>query len=295
MKERLERRAGFTLVELIVVVAILAVLAALVLSRFDTLLKDAGHAAGAASMADAGNAIETWYTATRGFYPDGWDTRMSSSGALLGASTGATPVSGSTTVLPPELVGSTGRLATYTLTAGDVLGFNNVGITTLFNMDATPLSETSRPNDWFNTSVTLSTGSTVAMINQAGGNANKIIDHIFSQNLLNGGANTGVLPANTTLVAFGLGAHNTLVTGASSATGANNALGNANVKNAFMREAPVDGSFNSALMYNRLIVVFAVTESSTTGNASTVTFAGVFGADGDLITDDAAALNGSAP
>ncbi|HEY5315076.1 MAG TPA: prepilin-type N-terminal cleavage/methylation domain-containing protein [Pirellulales bacterium] len=299
MKKRHERRAGFTLVELIVVVAIVAVLASLVLSRFDGLLKNAGHAAAASSMADAGQSIEAWFTANR-MYPDGWDTRLSG-GALLSAAAGTTPG------LPPELVGSTGRLTTYQLTAGDALGFNNVGIKTLFNMDATPLSEVSRLNDEFNTPTTLASGTTVAVINSAQatssgtGTTNKIIDHIFSQNLIVGtgvpGTMTTVSQASSTsggsptlvpaqLVAFGLGAHNMLVTGASSATGA------ANPGKAFMREAPVDGSFNSALEYSRLIVVFMLTPSSSgSSSASTVTFAGVFGADGDLLTDDAAAMN----
>jgi prepilin-type N-terminal cleavage/methylation domain-containing protein len=284
-----KRRFGFTLVELIVVVAILALLAAMVLPRFDSLLKNAGHAAGASSMADTGQLIEAWYTAN-GNYPDGWDTRLSSSGALLTASTGVTPTAGSTAVLPTELVGATtGRLALGTLSAGDVLGFNNVGITTLYNLDAAPISELTRPNDWFNTATTISSSTQVAVINSGTGitAGNKIIDHIFRQNLVVGGV-SGTLPSNSTgttkLVAFGLGAHNTMVAG-------NNG---SNLKTGLMIEAPVDGSFNSALMYNRLIVVFAVTPSTSGAtSASSVVFAGVFGADGDLITDDAAALNGA--
>ncbi|HEX4147135.1 MAG TPA: type II secretion system protein [Pirellulales bacterium] len=282
MKKRDDRQAGFTLVELIVVVAILALLAAMVLPRFDTLLHNAGHVAGASSMADANQLIQAWYTSNR-LYPDGWDTRLDSSGTLLPASTGTT------LGLPTELVGSTGRLTTTTLTSGDVLGFINVGITTLYSYDSAPLSEVSRPDDRFNTANVMTAGGTaptVAIIDPsqavaAGtGTTNKIIDHIYRQNLVVGGT-PGTVPTGVRLVAFGLGAHNSMVAG-------NNA---ANLASGLMVEAPVDGSFNSAIMYNRLIVVFAVTPSSTTGAASSVVFAGVFGADGDLVTDDAAAMN----
>ncbi|HEX3657838.1 MAG TPA: type II secretion system protein [Pirellulales bacterium] len=282
-----KRRFGFTLVELIVVVAILSLLAALVLPRVGTLMKSAGHAAGASSMADTTTLIQAWNTAN-GNYPDGWDTRLGSSGQLLTASTGITPTAGSTAVLPTELVGATGRLATYTLSAGDVQGFNNVGITTVYNMDTAPPTELTRPDDWFNTQVPLATGTTVAVINAAQatvagtGTTNKIIDHIYRSNLTNGGKLGTIGGTGNTdtieLVAFGLGAHNTMVAG-------NN--GN-NLTSGLMVEAPVDGSFNSAQIYNRLIVVFAVDSSKT---PSTVTFAGVFGADGDLVTDDAAAIN----
>ncbi|HWC89211.1 MAG TPA: hypothetical protein VG433_06140, partial [Pirellulales bacterium] len=217
------------------------------------------------------------------------DTRLQGS-ALLTASTGATPTAGSTAVLPTELVGSTGRLTTAVLSADDAQGLLNVGIQTLYSMDTAPLAELTRPDDWFNTATSVASGATVATINAA--NAAKIVDHIYPSNLVVGGAYpsgtvNGANSGKTKLVAFGLGRQNSLITGVSPSNG----TAAANPRAALMREAPVDGSFNSALMYNRLIVVFQVVDSGT--GASSVTFAGVFGADGDLITDDAAALNGA--
>lgn len=61
-------RRGLTLIELVVVIAILAVLAGLVVPRLDFLRNQAGDATAAATAADLMNMVQTYRSST-GFYP----------------------------------------------------------------------------------------------------------------------------------------------------------------------------------------------------------------------------------
>jgi prepilin-type N-terminal cleavage/methylation domain-containing protein len=73
-------RKGLTLVELVVVVAILAVLAAMVIPRLDFLKTQAEHAASAGTQADLGTMIQT-FKASSGFYPS-FDLLVDTGGSL---------------------------------------------------------------------------------------------------------------------------------------------------------------------------------------------------------------------
>lgn len=73
-------RRGLTLIELVVVMAIVAVLAMMVIPRLDFLKTQAEHAASAGTQADLGTMIQTFKTSS-GYYPT-FDTLLDTSGAV---------------------------------------------------------------------------------------------------------------------------------------------------------------------------------------------------------------------
>ena len=75
------KRAGFSLMELMVVVAILAVLAGLVIAKIDYARRDANMAAGALSCGDVAQNIQL-YLATTERLPSGLDSLLDTTGAL---------------------------------------------------------------------------------------------------------------------------------------------------------------------------------------------------------------------
>jgi len=77
---RTAARRGLTLIELVVVIAILAVLAAMVVPRLDFLKTQSEHAASASTQADLGAMIQT-YKASSGYYPT-FDLLVDDSGSL---------------------------------------------------------------------------------------------------------------------------------------------------------------------------------------------------------------------
>ncbi|MGC3970298.1 MAG: type II secretion system protein [Pirellulales bacterium] len=105
MKLNLNRaaRRGLTLIELVVVMAILAVLAAMVIPRLDFLKTQAEHSASAGTQADIGTIIQTFKSSSN-TYPS-LDTLVSTDGTLYsklqGQTTGsfleATPIPGAST------------------------------------------------------------------------------------------------------------------------------------------------------------------------------------------------------
>ncbi|HWB01213.1 MAG TPA: prepilin-type N-terminal cleavage/methylation domain-containing protein, partial [Pirellulales bacterium] len=86
------RRAGFTLVELIVVVAILAALAGLVISKVDWVRRQANMAVGAESCGDVAQNIQTYIAMTEQL-PNGLDTLITDGTSSLYS--GPTAASGS--------------------------------------------------------------------------------------------------------------------------------------------------------------------------------------------------------
>src|SRR5262245_58607083 len=66
---------GLTLIELVVVCAILGVLAAMLLPKFEGLQSSANHTAAASSAADVARLIGTYKT-SKMVYPDGWDSLL---------------------------------------------------------------------------------------------------------------------------------------------------------------------------------------------------------------------------
>ena len=75
-------RVGFTLIELVLVMVILATLAALVIPRLGFLQAEATPVSGMASSQDLMNNLETYKVST-GFYPLRFDSLLTQSGALI--------------------------------------------------------------------------------------------------------------------------------------------------------------------------------------------------------------------
>lgn len=254
-------KRGLTLIELVVVVVILGVLAAMLLPKFEGLQSAAGHVAAGSSVTDTAKTIGM-YKASKTVYPDGWDS-LTDGSAMWTAGNVGTQTKG----LHAQLVdSSTGKLALGTaLTAAQVTALNNAGITTLYNLTA---SSTGRPGDMFTTATPISTSTKFAVINSGTANGKKIIDRIYRHNQL---AGTGVSGAIGSTIANPAGdpSAQLLVVG----LGPQNAL----IPNSIL-EAPTYGNANATYIYNRLLVVFELT-------ASKVTFKAVLASDGDMLDD----------
>jgi prepilin-type N-terminal cleavage/methylation domain-containing protein len=82
------KRVGFSLMELMVVVAILAVLAGLVIAKIDYARRDANMAAGALSCGDVAQNIQL-YLATTERLPNGLDSLLDTTGALYAGPSGS--------------------------------------------------------------------------------------------------------------------------------------------------------------------------------------------------------------
>lgn len=257
-------RLGLTLIELVVVVAILGVLAAMLLPKFENLTNAVNHTAAGSSMTDVAKAIMTPYAKTR-TYPNRWDSLTDGTALWQAASVGA-----ETKGLHTQLVGSTGKLTLgVALTDAQVKALSDVGISTILNVPSGAATATPRAGDAFNTPVTITTGMQLAVINKASTGGIKIIDRIYRNNQLaspNGVsgaiASTPTNPTGDTaaqLIVFGLGPQSSLIPGS-------------------MMEAPTYAGAHATYVYNRLLVVFELT-------ATKVTFKTVLGADGDLLDD----------
>lgn len=254
-------RFGLTLIELVVVMAILGALAAMLLPKFDGLQSSANHVAAGSSMTDVAKLVQTYKTA-KTVYPDGWDS-LTNGGSLWTAGNVGTQTKG----LHAQLVDSSnGKLTMGTaLTATQVSALNAAGITTLYTLTA---ASTNRAGDMFTTTTPIAAGTTLAVINSTSDSGKKIIDRIYRKNQLAGTGVSGAIAPTTAnpagdataqLIVFGLGPQSALIPNS-------------------MMEAPTYSSANATYIYNRLLVVFELTSSK-------VTFKTVLGADGDLPDD----------
>ena len=254
-------RLGLTLIELVVVMAILGALAAMLLPKFDGLQSAANHVAAGSSMTDVAKLVQTYKT-SKTVYPDGWDSLTSGSSLWTAGNVGT-----QTKGLHSQLVDSSnGKLTMGTaLTATQVSALNAAGITTLYTLTA---GSTNRAGDMFTTATPIAAGTTLAIINPTTNAGKNIIDRIYRKNQVAGTGVSGAIAsttanpagdANAQLIVFGLGPQSALIPNS-------------------MMEAPTYSSANASYIYNRLLVVFELT-------ASKVTFKTVLGADGDLPDD----------
>lgn len=263
-------RLGLTLIELVVVVAILGVLAAMLLPKFEGLQSAANHTAAGSSMADLNRLIGTYKTA-KTVYPDKWDSLMDSTGSALwaGGNAGA-----QTKGLHLQLTGSGStldKLTTTTLSDAEVLGLKSAGITTLYNAPTTANATTgqtsARAGDAFTVPAPITSSTTVAVVNAGSAAGRKIIDRFYRQNSVTGGVSGTVNgdSTNNKLVVFGVGPLNSLIPNS-------------------MMEAPTYGQANATYVYNRMLVLFQLSTNASTGNVS-VTYKGCVASDGDLLDD----------
>lgn len=112
------KRRGLTLIELVVVLAILVALVGLVVSLFPGLVARASRSTTASSLQDVARAVQINYTTTLG-YGSGFDSLLNSGGANV--------YSGLTAA-------SSNQIARVTLSANDAAALNSAGISAVYHM-----------------------------------------------------------------------------------------------------------------------------------------------------------------
>lgn len=220
------RDHGFTLVELVVVMAVLTVLSGLILPKLDVFKLKANEAAGASNI-HAIDRFVTQYKVQRDLFPDGWDS-------LMDASNNTSLFS----LLEPALTGSQPgapvKLATITiLDQMELRSLQRVGITTVYDHNTgvfPPDSANGAPR-------LLVVGDTVATINQQDPEGQNIVARLYAPN-------GGVLPAGRKLVVVGLGPRNQLIGDT-------------------LHDAPFYANTDPNTFYNRYMVVFELRSSGS--------------------------------
>ncbi|MDB6138498.1 MAG: hypothetical protein JWO94_1570 [Verrucomicrobiaceae bacterium] len=270
---RKQSALGFTLLELVVVVAVLVILAGILLPKFDLFKLKANKGVAASNMTDVSRIIQTYF-AQNAIYPDNWDSLMTPASGTGGGTPGAlwntankSPDGGQ---LEPQLVGgpptsaSPNKLTLLAggLTAGEARSLGRIGITNILDVEATA---DAAPNDRFTlthqrpiaTTTVLATLNTGVVTSGGGGadeDANNIQAHIYPNGV----------PANKRLVVLGFGSHNT-------------SIGN------LVQEVPFYPNTDVTKYYSRFLAIFEVDDGGGRANLMSVV-----GADGDQIGEEIA-------
>lgn len=269
VKDRSGRRGGFTLLELMIVMAVLVALAGLAVAKLDLLQLKAEKATAGMDMRNVSRLIQT-YRATSNFYPNRWDSLLHEGTTLQRASApGATPVIAG---LDPGIAGGIGftspKLAlTSALTDNQVKSLARLGITTVYDHVT---ASTVPYGDGFTDERTIAAGGVLATINGVNDAGRKIINAIYPNPA---GLAAAAVPAGRTLVVFGLGKWTTVV--------------GSTDQNAVISEPPTY-PYSNDLYYNRYLAVFEVDDGG--GRCRLVA---VLGADGDLAAEELAEFSKS--
>lgn len=191
LRARRLRSAGFTLVELVVVMAVLTVLAGLVLPKLDVFKLKANKAAAASNIHGVDRFVTT-FKVQHDVFPDRFDSLLDST-----APTQLFPE------LDPQLLGSGAgnptKLTTDTIDDDSQLrSLVRVGITSVLDHTAGGF-----PGDSGDTLRALSVGDTIATINAADGDGQSIIDQFYPEG--------GGVPAGKKIVVFGLGPRSEMI------------------------------------------------------------------------------------
>ena len=120
MQRKFCRRIGFTLIELVVVLVIIAAIAGFVLPRVSMIGRSSDMAASAKSQADLGNNIELYFVLQKR-YPQGFDSLLDTTGALFSSDT--TDANTQTRGLP--YAGADGTRLQAQLVAGELTTVTN--------------------------------------------------------------------------------------------------------------------------------------------------------------------------
>jgi prepilin-type N-terminal cleavage/methylation domain-containing protein len=259
---RLGTRSGFTLLELIIVMAILVGLAGLAVAKLDVLQLKSEKAAAAMDMRNVSRLIQT-FRATTNFYPDRWDSLIHTGGTLQAPGLPGSNVAG----LDPGLIGANGfspklQLLPAALTAEQARSLTRLGITTVYDHDAT----TSAPYGNGFTVQNIIGDPTVPDVFATIAPGHKIIASIYPTP-----SGTAVVPSDRVLVVFGLGKWTTIV--------------GSNLQSAVISEPPTY-PYSNDLYYNRYLAVF-----EAYNNGDRCRLVAVLGADGDLAADELADFN----
>lgn len=195
MSRRVQSRrskGGFTLIELIVVMAVLTVLAGLILPKLDVFKLKANKAAAASNIHGVDRFIQS-YKVQKDLFPDNWDSLLDTTGAAL-----------FTAQLDPQLIGgppagSPTKLTIDTIDDVDQLrSLTRVGITTVLDHTTGHF-----PADSATDERALDIGDSFATINAADGDGAAIIEHLYP--------GSGGVPAGKKIFVVGLGPRNQMM------------------------------------------------------------------------------------
>jgi prepilin-type N-terminal cleavage/methylation domain-containing protein len=245
-----QRRRGFTLMELLVVIGVLALLAVIAIPRVIDNYERSRSATQAYSTADISRHIEVFF-ALNHKYPDGWDSLMADGGAMYSR-------------LSPDLNSPRTLLTTVTITSDQIDSLQGAGISHAFLHDESSTSYSASGTDRRHIDTgsghdgTPNINTLVAINSTAGSEGLSMLVNDFGLNP-NRSASDTTLPrisANTYIV-FGIGPKSTLV-------------------QSQLQEVPFMEHSNSARSYSRALAVFEV---PNTGR-NKAKLVGVFGPDG---------------
>lgn len=240
------RRRGLTLIELVVVLAILVALVGLVVSLFPGLVARASRSTTAATLRDIARTVQIHYTTSLN-YGSGYDSLVNTTGTALYSAIPANSLS---------------QLALAPLSSGDSQALSNLGITNVYHVTAAATDATFTITQT-GTSITIQNGAPVATI--ASGSGTQALRDALTGNYQ---------PAGTpTYVVLGLNKGSTLV-------GPNSVFQEAPVRTG------ASAGENPTTSYQRYGLVFLVDGTSTRSarflGAVAFTAGGIQTAEGNL-------------
>lgn len=243
-------RKGMTLMELIVVLSILALLAAIAIPKLVDVYERSRSGTQAYSLADVTRQVETFFGMNKK-YPDGWDTLTVDGGAIYSK-------------LAPELKSPKTLLTTVTITPDQVTSLNSAGIQHVFLHDVSVADPSGSGVDRRHLGTgtghdgTANINTLVAIDKSTGSDGLNLLLNDFGLNPNKSITDTAMTRINNnTYVVLGLGPKCTLV-------------------QSQIQEAPLLEHSTSAANYSRALAVFEVPNTGTV-KAKLV---GVIGPDG---------------
>jgi prepilin-type N-terminal cleavage/methylation domain-containing protein len=270
MKQR--KSSGFTLIELVAVMAILVVLAGLIIPRIDSLQTKANKSAAASNMHATARSIML-FKAMHNSYPNPWDSMLDASGTNLFKAPDAQGPG-----LEPQLTGGYGttvgsgfpkKLKVIPITQIMADSMSRTGITTVLDRNA---ASTGIPGDQYKGGASRDVGGlgNIAAIDETDGDGEGIWRQAFPGKTdaeigLGGSPAPGSLIAKGDLIALGVGPSNEMIGDA-------------------ILNVPSYANIDPAKFYNRLIAIFYVRKDT----AKRAFLRGVLGADGDNMQDEIA-------
>jgi Tfp pilus assembly protein PilE len=265
---RRPQEAGLTLLELVVVLAILVALTTAVAAKLDFFQVRANKGIAASNMVDVARFVQSYYI-SQNHLPNNWDSLCASGTGDLWQATTLTAQG-----LDPELPGgpvggSPQKLKTFTIQndatgQGYLRSLQRMGITQVLDVDAA-LAENLQPGNRFNITRSVEFGGSFATPNVQIAGTTLTGDEDAVDMMKSFYPKTAGIPDDGfTVVVFGLGPLNDLI-------------GN----HGLIAEAPVyTNTGGRGQYYDRYLVAFEI------GNGKRARLLGVLGADGDTLASE---------